>query len=143
MFLRGVLAGVFLTLVGIAAVGLLAKSFSCEQPWFGVNTVSKHASGVHNERNLGLFYECPGTWGYQAGFYRNSFYRDTAYVVGTYQPLHLGPVDIGVFGGPATGYNHSVVFIGGLVLTLHFADRVALQVIANHAVAGLQLKMRF
>jgi len=120
------------------------KVSACEKPWFGINTISHHFSSKnYNENNYGLFYECPGTWGYQAGYYKNSFYQHTLYYVGTYSPIHIGPVDLGVFGGPATGYNNSVVLIGGIVGSVRLTDHFAIQAIANHAVIGLQLKAEF
>ena len=143
MFLRIFLAGYVACLVTIAAVGMLAKVISCERDFVGINTVSHHFNPAHeyNERNWGAFYECRnGSLGLQTGYYRNSFYKDTLYLVGIYQPLTLGPVDLGGFIGPATGYSKNLVLIAGAVVTLNVTKEASVQAIVAPSVAGLQLK---
>lgn len=50
-------------------------------------------------------------WRYAAGYYRNSYDRDTFYAGGKWMPLHWGPAAAGVFVGGASGYWTPVVAI--------------------------------
>lgn len=45
-------------------------------------------------------------WSVQAGGYRNSYYKSTAYAVAQYTPLRIGDVSLGAFAGLASGYSH-------------------------------------
>ena len=58
MLLRVFIAGYVACIATIAAVGMLAKVFSCED-YVGLNTISNHlgTDKKYNERNWGLFYE--------------------------------------------------------------------------------------
>lgn len=110
MFLRGVLAGVFLTLVGIAAIGALARAFS---QTYAVTTVTAYHFDRHkgyNERNFGLGIEQRVTenWSVSAGYFKNSFYRKTVYVLGSYTPVELLGWRVGATMGGVTGYTRGV-----------------------------------
>jgi hypothetical protein len=80
-------------------------------------TVVLHAGSQHgathdgykfNQANPGvaLKLQLADDWSVQAGVYKNSYYKTTAYVVGQYTPLHMGRVSVGAFAGLATGYSH-------------------------------------
>lgn len=157
MFLRGVLVGWVSMLIGIAAVGILAKAFSCERQYGGVNTISKHINPgrKYNEKNYGLFYECRRNqdWSYQLGYYENSFNRETLYGIVMYQPWRLFGMRLGGFAGAGTGYREKEVdgediptgglspLAGGMVSIE--GRGIGLNIIAATSVIALQLKVEF
>lgn len=134
-------------------LGFVAALAFCPTPakaadYIGVNTISRHTTGDHekyNERNWGGFYEhwADDITGVQLGYYRNSFYEDTVYVVGILQPWRIGDVRLGGFIGPAWGYAKSPTILAGALVTVPLTERVAAQVIVNPAVFGLQFKFGF
>lgn len=92
-----------------------------------LHTVSHHyhapATGDHwNAQNwgLGMRQEVGEACALQLGFYRNSNFGETAYVIGEWTPLSVGPLRAGIFGGPVTGYKVPVG--GGLVWRLQWGD---------------------
>lgn len=130
-----------------------------DEHWVGLNTVSKHISPGrdYNEANWGVFYErrTSEDWGWQAGYYKNSFERDTFYGLGIWQPLHLGPVDLGGFLGAGTGYleekdgrgedrpKNGLSALAGFLITFKPVEDVGLNLIVASSVVALQLKWRF
>jgi hypothetical protein len=105
----------------IAVVALL----SCEARAADTYVIA-HAASVHgatsdnykfNEVNPGaaLRVDLTDTQGVQAGVYRNSYYKTTAYAVYQYTPLAIGPVRVGGFAGLASGYKaQSTLNVGAL-----------------------------
>lgn len=145
------------TVVGFFLNMTLVQSANADEHFAGVNTWSRHLT-TRNERyceeNPGAFYErrwADGTKGVQVGYYRNSYCKlqnanridDTFYAAAIYQPWTWNGVRLGGFVGPASGYRKgSVAVIGGAMATWEVSRDVAVQVIGNPAVLGLQLKMR-
>jgi len=123
---------------------------ACER-WVGLNTISYHANQErnYNEKNGGIFLECSGRWGYQIGYYENSYKRDTFYGVVTYQPWHLFGIRFGGMAGMGTGYREKneqprgglSPLIAGLVSVE--GKHAGANVIVGTSVVGLQLKVKF
>ena len=109
-------------LILAAAVALTACQAQAETH-LQVHGISHHLEarsvGQWNERNVGLGMRKQYTrdLGVQAGFYRNSIDRTTAYLLGQYTPLHVGSLSAGVFAGLASGYNYKYPLAGGLLAT--------------------------
>jgi hypothetical protein len=96
----------------LLAVGLaLATLPAYADTWVSATTVSYHLDREQrfNERNPGLGIEHGLTENTRAvaGFYKNSIYRESAYVGASWAPLIAGNVRAGVVGGVITGYRIS------------------------------------
>jgi len=140
----GVLIGQFT----LPLVALIAHS--CER-WVGINTISYHANRDrhYNERNGGVFLECSGRTGYQLGYYKNSYLRDTYYGLVTYQPFEMFGMRFGAMAGVGTGYREKndqprgglSPLIAGLVSIE--GKHAGANVIVGLSVVGLQLKVKF
>lgn len=84
-----------------------------------------HIGSIHTKDNDSLNNFNPGIglirregdWGVAAGIYHNSYERTSVYANISWQPLHIGPVKVGAFFGPVTGYKESKVH-GGLIVSL-------------------------
>jgi hypothetical protein len=76
--------------------------------WILSGFYSKHFSNDRqlNDANTGAFFEhdFARNWGLLAGIYKNSGYVESKFVAATWQPLHAGPVSLGVLFGGITGY---------------------------------------
>ena len=61
----------------------------------------------HNDLNLGLGleYRFSADLGVIAGYYQNSNHKPSEYALLRYQPLHLGPVQLGGLAGVVNGYD--------------------------------------
>lgn len=115
---RFILAATIYGMIGWAVVGFIIgvlnsaysfDLFDCSKHALVLNTVSRHIDPgrKYNEEHWGLSYECrrhDPRWGWQGGYYRNSFDRDTWYGVVAYQPWALFGVRFGGFAGAGTGY---------------------------------------
>lgn len=104
-----------------------------------------------NEKNYGagLRYQFDETWGVQAGAYRNSYDRQSKYLLLQHTPLHLGPVHVGFFAGYLDGYDTAHPLGAGALATLQ-GDRLSLTARlvprskwTNTAVVSLELGFRF
>jgi hypothetical protein len=142
MFLRGFLAGMFALVVAIVAVGMLAKAFS--QQYISTTIGSYHfdRDKDYNERNLGLGYERhSGQWSFLTGYYRNSYYKDTVYLMAGYQPFYLqfGNWRGGIVGGLVTGYDSP--FLAGGVVSYN-GRRYGLNIILAPVAIALQVKWK-
>lgn len=86
----------------------IASSAFAEGTYLTINGISHHFDRQHkyNETNVGLGVEqrLTADFSLNAGYYRNSFYKDTFYLGGSYTPLHLGPVGLGTSFARVTGY---------------------------------------
>ena len=72
----------------------------------------------YNEHNfgLGLEREFSSSLAGEFGFYRNSYYRETAYAWAIYTPWRAGDWSVGTDFGLVTGYGHPVApWLTGLV----------------------------
>lgn len=108
----------------LAALLLCATSAFAGEWHLQLHGVSTHdkprANGMPwNEKNhgAGVRYQFNYTWGVQAGGYRNSYDRNSEYLMAQYTPLALGPVRAGVFAGYLTGYGFSVPAGAGVMAT--------------------------
>lgn len=143
MFLRAFIAGYVACVLTIAAVGLLAKAFS---QVYAVSTIGSYhfdRDKPYNEKNYGLGLESvvEGDFRGHAGYYKNSFYRDTAYLMASYTPWRVLDAKVGPVGGFATGYLKSQpAFMFGLAVVIENKD-VGLNLIVNPAAVALQLKL--
>lgn len=138
---------------------LLAPAAQAARLSLDVNVAAYHTQAWArrdlNQRNPGLGVE----WRYQpdasflAGFYRNSYDRTSAYVLGAWTPLRASALDLrvraGLVGGVLTGYRRDEVPVeplaaGGL-LTLRVAQGVGANLVivppvgSNGGFIGLQI----
>ena len=84
----------------------------------------------YNERNPGvaLRADLATSWSVQGGIYRNSYDRDSGYVVVDWTPLPVGPLRAGLFAGVTHNYpinDFGVTGAGGAVLRWQ-ADRLSI-----------------
>ena len=66
----------------------------------------------HENLGLGLRAALTPTFGVQAGYYRNSYDRDSFYAVAEWTPLAAGVLRAGAFAGAASGYENASVGAG-------------------------------
>lgn len=80
-----------------------------------------------NEKNYGagLRYQFDEDWGVQGGAYRNSYDRQSKYLMLQYTPLHLGAVHVGTFAGYVDGYGLDYPLGAGVMATVQ-GDRLSL-----------------
>ena len=120
----------------IIAIMLALSSFSAQaedSPW----SVQLHGASWHaedrsrfdntgrdwNEANIGagMRYELDKTWSVQAGAYRNSIDKVSAYALADWTPIRAGSFSIGLFGGAVTRCNRApVVPAAGIVARQDF-----------------------
>lgn len=81
-----------------------------------------------NERNegAGLRWSMSPVLHVQTGAYRNSIDRTSLYALGEWLPVAVGPVQLGVFGGVATGYPSLHYGVGAPMARVNISDRAAL-----------------
>ena len=114
---------------------------------------SERAHGAAwNEKNvgLGLRYAFDADLSVQTGIYRNSEFKNSAYLLSDYTPLHIGPVSIGGFAGVASGYAaRAVQPVAGAVARVTY-QRVSLAVraapksgVGGSAVVSAELAISF
>ena len=148
----------------LAALALAAALPAHAEVWGVVNTVSYHSDrscyscdeGKLNQANWGAGLEFRREdLALQVGGYRNSFGRNTAYLIGMWQPIKSGPASAGAFLGAATGYQNddrcgsSVCPVAGFMFSITH-ERVGVNVMVvpsvnpkHTTVFGLQIKGRF
>jgi hypothetical protein len=104
----------------LASLAMLAMPAFGQDMHLQVHTTSHHfherTNGKQwNEVNAGaaLRLQLDPAWAVQAGGYRNSIDRWTAYAVADWTPLRQGPFAAGVFGGVRTGYGKGAQAAGG------------------------------
>lgn len=88
-----------------------------------VHSISHHTQprpngGNWNENNAGiaLRYALNSSVSAQAGVYRNSINRSSAYALVDWTPLEVGPLLLGGFAGSVTGYSPDPRLMGGLLV---------------------------
>jgi hypothetical protein len=134
----------------LGASVVLGASAAHAEDWLVVSGYSHHFKHREEFRaaNPGLGWERPtdeygGTW--MAGYYRNSYDRDTVYAGLRWEPLRWGPARLGVFAGLASGYWTPVVALPMLSIE---AGRVGINLVAAPTVGeyigyvGAQVKVR-
>ena len=137
---------------GVAATLVAVAGVASANDWLVLSGYSHHFKHREDFRaaNPGLGWERPadpatvaGTW--MAGYYRNSYDRDTVYAGLRWELLRFGPARLGVFAGLASGYWTPVVALPMLSLE---AGRVGLNLVAAPTVGeyvgyvGAQVKLR-
>lgn len=105
----------------IALIAAVATTAYAGDIHLQVHGISDHPNtkGL-NERNwgLGARFQHTESLSTQVGVYKNSNNETTAYAVGQWQPLKLGPVRAGAFAGVASRYHHpEAPLVGGLMTT--------------------------
>lgn len=109
----------YITLSFIFALLFSPLSYSKESDIkYQIHLASYHfdRSKQRNEENYGIGIEYGKNAYLSTGYYFNSDYKDTFYLVGGYD-IDLGGVTFGYFGGAATGYREKASFIGGFRFT--------------------------
>ena len=115
-------------------------------PWsLDINVTSVHteawARRQLNQDNpgLGIEYQFTPDWSAAGGFYRNSYRRETAYMLGVWTPLHLGlpcglTANAGIAAGLVSGYRRPEVptepLAAGAVLRLRTAHGFGINLLA-------------
>lgn len=86
----------------------------------GLSLTSYHFDRSHerNEHNYGIIIEVDRKW--LGGGYRNSYGRNTFFVAYTLEAIDTPSWGLGVFAGPATGYDWHAV--GGFRLRTKYSD---------------------
>lgn len=102
------------THLAIAGLVCLLSTPASADDWLTISGYSYHLTRRNEYRadNPGLGWErhTPDqNVTYAAGYYRNSYDRDTFYLGGRWEPLELGPARFGVFLALASGYWTPVV----------------------------------
>lgn len=108
--------------IALAATSVIATAGELSLQLHGLSWHDKersefdHSGRDWNERNVGLGIRntYSETWSVQAGFYRNSVDKTTAYAAVNYTPIQFGAVRIGTFAGLVSGYRHPWA-AGGMV----------------------------
>lgn len=93
----------------IAALCLLC-SMAHAETYITIPTISQHSNDAadYNESHLGIGIQ--HDW-MVAGYYRNSFDRDTCYAGGVWRPVNVGGFTAGVAGVVLSGYKWPVAII--------------------------------
>ena len=134
-------------------------------PWsLDINTTSYHtkawARRQLNQDNpgLGIEYQISRNWSAAGGFYKNSYRRETAYLLGVWAPLHVDlpcglTASAGLAAGLVSGYRRPEVptepLAGGVVLRLSTASGYGINLLAvpntqsGSGFIGLQLVSSF
>jgi hypothetical protein len=115
-------------------------------PWsLDINTTSVHteawARRQLNQDNpgLGIEYQFSTNWSAAGGFYRNSYRRETAYMLGVWTPLHVDlpaglTASVGLAAGLVSGYRRPEVptepLAAGAVLRLRTAHGFGINLLA-------------
>ena len=151
LFRALVLAPLALAALGAQATpNLDAFSTAPHRDWITVSGLSHHFQPDRRnwrEANPGAGFEreFDGTpWVATAGYFRNSYDRNTFYVGGRWMPLAAGPFRFGTFGLVATGYPSPVLVLPTVSAQL---GRVGANLIAVPNLPGysgyLGLQLRF
>jgi hypothetical protein len=95
----------------LVVAGCLALAVSCSETRgaslsIDIHGASKHfSSEKYNEHNPGLGFTLDqGKWSYSLGYYKNSVYRDSAYVSAGWSTEVLPYARLGFIAGVVTGY---------------------------------------
>ena len=104
-------------LIGLAIAAYVKQSHGAEVD-VSVAGFSEHSKPGFNAINPGLGARVAnGALAWEAGEYRNSYRRTSAYAIAEYTPIRIGAASAGVFGGVASGYSKQEdgarPFVGG------------------------------
>jgi hypothetical protein len=72
-----------------------------------------------------------------AGVFRNSIRNTSVYAGAAWQPVHVGPARLGVFGGAITGYNRGLMPMAAGIVSFPINERAGVNVIVLPSVKGL------
>ncbi len=152
-FLIGIALALFaLTAQAQSRTGLVFSTVSkhfggdgvpCNYSETGKETLREHNPGV------GLRVELDRKIALEAGYYKNSAWKDTFYTLSKWTPLDYGVARFGLAGGIATGYCKPIFPIVGLTTSVDITKNLGFDLIAappykqTDGVVGLQLKLMF
>jgi hypothetical protein len=104
-----------------------------------LHVAAYHAEPGYNNDTPGIGALCPinGDWSLAAGTYFNSVRKQSAYAGAAWQPLKLGPVKAGLYGGLVTGYSEGAMPFAAAVLSFNLWRGVDAHLIAVPKVEGL------
>jgi hypothetical protein len=108
--------------------------------WLQIPVASYHTHrNGYNEQNLGLGYELTinEKWSVGAGFYRNSYRKDSMYAGATYYRWQIGQIRLGTSMGVVTGYGGVLPMIAPTATWE--GDRVGVTVMVTPPVSGKAL----
>lgn len=149
-------AGAFVLTVATLVL-LFAFPAKAAEPemWLNLGGASWHDRGHYNDSNpgAGLELRTSDSWGFAAGFYRNSDRHTSRYVFVDVTPLNVGPVYLGGIAGLVNGYSthHGHALLMALPTAELRLSRVAMQLAfvphtqhyKNANTVALTLKVRF
>lgn len=100
---------------------------------------SYHAEPGYNNDTPGIGALCPidGDWSLAAGTYFNSVRKQSVYAGAVWQPIKLGPVKAGLYGGLVTGYRKGAMPFGAVAFSANLWRGVDAHLIAVPKVEGL------
>ena len=100
---------------------------------------SYHAEPGYNNVTQGAGALCPvdGDWSLAAGTYFNSILKPSVYAGAVWQPVRLGPVRAGLYGGGVTGYRDEVSPFLALALSAPLSKTIDAHLIAVPKVEGI------
>lgn len=128
-------------LLAILLLLACAEAFAQTSVVFTTTSYHFNRDKGYNERNLGvgLEYRLSDEWAIAGGFYRNSFYRHSNYVMGAYTPFEMGGWRAGGLFGIVTGYDSGPTPVA-LGLVTKGWGRFGINIVAVPSVVGLQVK---
>lgn len=100
---------------------------------------SYHAEPGYNNDTPGIGALCPvdGDWSLAAGAYFNSVRKQSFYAGAAWQPVRLGPVKAGLYGGGVTGYRDEVSPFLAFALSAPIGPAFGVHLIAVPEVEGI------
>ena len=98
-----------------------------------------HAEPGYNNATPGIGALCPinGDWSLAAGTYFNSLRQQSVYAGAAWQPVRLGPVKAGLYGGGVTGYRDEISPFLALALSVPLSKTIDAHLIAVPKVEGI------
>src|SRR3990167_1172355 len=120
-FHAGLLVGVVITILGIIAVGQMAKLFA--QTSISMVVMSYHINRAEDycefNPGIGVARQFTGTLKSITGVYKNSGCQTSAYLGVIHEPFAIREIRIGTLAAVATGYGNSTLTgIGGVTALL-------------------------
>jgi hypothetical protein len=109
---------------------------SCE---IQLHVAAYHAEAGYNNDTPGIGALCPinGDWSLAVGTYFNSLRKQSVYAGGAWQPVRLGPMKAGLYGGGVTGYRDVVVPFLALSLSVPIGSAFGVHLVAGPKVYGI------
>lgn len=119
ILLQAAAAALLATVTASANAALELDEFNIapHRDWLTISGVSHHFQSDRRDwrevnPGFGMEREFTGTpWVTSAGYFRNSYDRNTFYLGGRWMPLGIGPVRLGAYGLLATGYPSPILIL--------------------------------